>query len=150
MGFVYLMQNLAQERLGIAVQAVASAESVLEQTLAYVKERTAFGNPIGSFQNSKFLLADLHTQVRTSRVLLDWALDLHLRKELNPADASMVKLQTTEMQMHVIDRCLQLHGGYGYMTEYPVARAFADARIQSIYGGTSEIMREIIGRSLGL
>jgi alkylation response protein AidB-like acyl-CoA dehydrogenase len=150
MGFVYLMQNLAQERLGIGVQAVAGAESILEQTLAYVKERTAFGNPIGSFQNSKFLLADLHTQVRTSRVLLDWAIALHLKKELNPADASMVKLQTTEMQMHVIDRCLQLHGGYGYMTEYPVARAFADARIQSIYGGTSEIMREIIGRSLGL
>ena len=150
MGFVYLMQNLAQERLAIGVQAVAAAESILEQTLAYVKDRQAFGASIGSFQNSKFLLAELATKVKAGRVFLDWGMDQHLRKQLTPDVAAMLKMHLTEMQMYVIDRCLQLHGGYGYMQEYAVGRAWADARIQQIYGGTTEIMKEIVGRSLGL
>lgn len=149
-GFGYLMRNLAQERLSIAVTAQASAEAVLAYTLKYVKSRNAFGATIGSFQNSKFLLAELATSVTVGRAFLDWAIGQHIGGELTPEVAAMAKMWQTENQQRVADRCLQLHGGYGYMTEYPVARAWVDARIASIYGGTNEIMREIVGRSLGL
>lgn len=149
-GFLYLVRNLAQERLSLAVTAVAAAEGVLARTLAYVKDREAFGRSIGSFQNSKFLLAELYTEVDIARVFVDHCVDLHTRQELTPARAAKAKYWCSELQVRVADRCLQLHGGYGYMREYPVCRAFADARIQTIYGGTSEIMKEIIGRDLGL
>jgi len=149
-GFAALMQNLAQERLSLAVQAVASMEGVLEDTLGYVKQRKVFGAPIGSYQHNKWLLADLATQVTVARTFLDWGVAQHGRRALTPAAAAMIKLHTTEIQQHVLDRCLQLFGGYGYTTDYAVGRAWADARVQTIYGGTSEIMKEIVGRSLGL
>ena len=149
-GFAHLMVGLPQERLSIAVTAVASAETVLAQTLDYVRERTAFGQPVGSFQNSRFVLADLHTETTIARTFLDECVRQLNAGELSPVDAAMAKYWTTELQNKVADRCLQLHGGYGYMDEYPVSKAWRDARVQSIYGGTSEIMREIIGRSLEL
>ena len=149
-GFYALLVNLAQERLSIAIGAVASAEAILEVTLDYVKNRTAFGQPIGSFQNSRFLLAELVTEVQIARVFVDKCLEEHLVDALSPDDAAMAKWWTTELQNKVIDRCLQLHGGYGYMNEYQVARAWRDTRVQTIGGGSTEIMKEIIGRSLGL
>lgn len=148
-GFGYLMANLAQERLSIAVNAVASAEAILEITAEYCAQRTAFGQPIGSFQHSRFTFADLVTAVHVQRVFIDQCLQDHLSGALSPVTAAMAKLSATETQKHVIDRCLQLHGGYGYMREYAVARAYMDSRVQTIYGGTSEIMKEIIGRALG-
>ncbi|MQA93246.1 MAG: acyl-CoA dehydrogenase [Streptosporangiales bacterium] len=147
-GFIHLMQNLPQERLTIAVSATAGAEAVLEQTVAYCKDRTAFGRPIGNFQNTRFLLAELSTEVELARVYVDKCVTLLNRGELSAVDASRAKYWTTEMANRVIDRCLQLHGGYGYMMEYPVAKAWQDARIQTIFGGTTEIMKEIIGRDL--
>jgi len=150
MGFIYLMQNLPQERISIAVMAAAAMESVLEETIAYVKERKAFGKPIGSFQNSRFLLAELSTEATAVRILVDEFIKLHLEEKLTAEQAAMAKWWTTEAQVRLVDRCLQLHGGYGYMREYGVAKAFLDARVQTIYGGTTEIMKEIIGRSLGL
>lgn len=149
-GFRYLMLNLPQERLGISILALAGAETVWQQTLEYCKQRTAFGQPIGSFQNSRFAHAEMKTELEIGRVFLDKCIELHLQGELSPEQAAMAKWWTTELQKHIVDRCLQLHGGYGYMLEYPVARAYLDARVQSIYGGTTEIMKEIIGRSLGL
>lgn len=149
-GFHQLMRNLPQERLSLAVTAVAAAEGTLARTIEYVKARRAFGAPIGSFQNSRFMLAELDTEVDIARVFVDRCVELHVRKVLSPARAAKAKWWATELQMRVADRCLQLHGGYGYMKEYPVSRAFVDARIQTIYGGTTEIMKEIIGRSLGL
>ncbi|MGN6474554.1 MAG: acyl-CoA dehydrogenase family protein [Mycobacteriales bacterium] len=149
-GFGYLMRNLAQERLSIAVSAVMSAETVLARTLDYVKERQAFGQAIGSFQHSRFLLAELHTETTIARVFLDRCLEEHVAGGLDAETAAMAKWWTTETQLRVIDRCLQLHGGYGYMREYPIAKDFLDTRAQTIYGGTTEIMKEIIGRSLGL
>jgi alkylation response protein AidB-like acyl-CoA dehydrogenase len=149
-GFAYLMRNLPQERLCIGVQAVASIEACLEMTLEYVQERTAFGSPIGSFQHNKFVLAELATQAKIARVFVDWALEAHVRGQLSAVEAAMVKWWVTETQVEFTGRCLQLHGGYGYMREYPISRHWADARIQTIYGGTTEIMKEIIGRSLGL
>ena len=149
-GFAHLMDNLPQERLSIAVTAVASAETVLAQTLDYVRERTAFGRPVGSFQNSRFVLAELHTETTIARTFVDECVRRLNAGELSAVDASMAKYWTSELQNKVADRCLQLHGGYGYMDEYPVSKAWRDARVQSIYGGTNEIMREIIGRSLGL
>ncbi|QTI70855.1 acyl-CoA dehydrogenase family protein [Gordonia polyisoprenivorans] len=149
-GFYQLMRNLPQERLSLAVTAVAAAEGTLTRTIDYVKDRKAFGQSIGSFQNSRFLLAELETEVDIARVFVDHCVQLHVRKELSPVQAAKAKWWTTELQMRVADRCLQLHGGYGYMKEYPVSRAFVDARIQTIYGGTTEIMKEIIGRSIGL
>ena len=149
-GFAQLMRNLPQERLSLAVTAVAAAEGVLLRTMQYVTERTAFGTPIGRFQNSRFLLAELHTEVDIARVFIDSCVALHAKGELSPVRAAKAKWWASELQFKVADRCLQLHGGYGYMREYPVARAFVDARIQSIYGGTSEIMKEIIGKDLGL
>jgi alkylation response protein AidB-like acyl-CoA dehydrogenase len=150
MGFVYLMQNLPQERLGIAITAAAAMESVLESTLQYVKERKAFGKPIGSFQNSKFVLAELATEATAVRIMVDEFIRLHLEEKLSVEQAAMAKWYATEAQVRLIDRCLQLHGGYGYMREYGIARAFLDSRVQTIYGGTTEIMKEIIGRSLGV
>jgi len=147
-GFAYLMQELPQERLSIALSAMASAESILEQTIEYVKERKAFGKPISAFQNTQFELAEMDAELTAMRVFVDRCLELHIDKKLDTVTASKAKLLATELQFKVINRCLQLHGGYGYMWEYPVARAFADSRVQSIYGGTSEVMKLIIGRAL--
>ena len=149
-GFVYLMQNLPQERISIAVMAAAAMESTLELTLQYAKERKAFGRPIGSQQNSRFLLAELATEATVVRMMVDEFLRLHLEDKLTAEQAAMAKWYSTEKQVHLIDRCLQLHGGYGYMREYPVARAYLDSRVQTIYGGTTEIMKEIIGRGMGV
>jgi alkylation response protein AidB-like acyl-CoA dehydrogenase len=149
-GFVYLMRNLPQERLSIAVMAAAAMEQVLESTLQYAKERKAFGKPIGSFQNSRFLLAELATEATAVRIMVDEFIRLHLDEKLTAEQAAMAKWYSTEAQVRLIDRCLQLHGGYGYMREYGIARAFLDSRVQTIYGGTTEIMKEIIGRSLGV
>ncbi|QZT64400.1 acyl-CoA dehydrogenase family protein [Mycolicibacterium austroafricanum] len=149
-GFIYLMQNLPQERISIAIMAAAAMESVLDVTLQYTKERKAFGRPIGSQQNSRFLLAELSTEATVVRMMVDEFIKLHLQDKLTVEQAAMAKWYSTEKQVHLIDRCLQLHGGYGYMREYDVARAYLDARVQTIYGGTTEIMKEIIGRSLGV
>ncbi|HEY3528299.1 MAG TPA: acyl-CoA dehydrogenase family protein [Nocardioides sp.] len=149
-GFVHLMTNLAQERLSIAVSAAAACEMLVETSLDYVKERTAFGRPIGRFQHTRFTLAEMATEAHIARVFIDDCLAHHVRGELDTATASMAKWWTTELQNTIVDRAVQLHGGYGYMTEYPVARAFVNSRVQTIYGGTTEIQKEIIGRSLGL
>ncbi|WP_300609836.1 acyl-CoA dehydrogenase family protein [Trebonia sp.] len=149
-GFVALMQNLPRERVTIGVFALAVADKAFEDTLAYVKQRQAFGQPIGSFQHSKFLLAELATELAVARAFTDKAIAAHCDDELSVQEASMVKWWDTELCNRVTDRCVQLHGGYGYMREYPVARAWADSRVQSIFGGTTEIQKEIIGRSLGL
>ncbi len=150
LGFIYLMQNLPQERLSIAIMAAAAMEAVLEETLTYVKERKAFGKPIGSFQNSRFLMAELSTEATAVRIMVDEFIKLHLEGKLTVEQAAMAKWWTTEAQVKLVDRCVQLHGGYGYMREYNVARAFLDARVQTIYGGTTEIMKEIVGRSMGI
>lgn len=148
MGFIYLMQELPQERLSVSLSAVACAESILEQTVTYVKDRKAFGTSIASFQNTQFKLAEMSSTVTMARVFIDKCLELHLEKELDPVTAAKLKLLTTDIQCDVVDECLQLHGGYGYMWEYPVARAYADARVQKIYAGTNEIMKLIIGRDI--
>jgi alkylation response protein AidB-like acyl-CoA dehydrogenase len=149
-GFRYMTSNLAQERLSIAISGAAAARGALEVTIDYVKERQAFGQPIGSFQNSRFALAEMATEVELATSFCDQAVLALNRRELSPEDAAMAKWWCTELQGRVIDRCVQLHGGYGYMLEYPIARAFVDARVTRIYGGTTEIMKEIIGRSLGV
>ncbi|WP_416905565.1 acyl-CoA dehydrogenase family protein [Micromonospora echinospora] len=146
-GFAYLMRNLPFERLSIAVAALAGAEAVFEQTLDYCKQRQAFGRPIGTFQHNRFVLAELATELRLGRVFVDQCL---VEPALTAETAAMAKWWCTELQHRTVDRCLQLHGGYGYMREYPVAKAYLDARVQTIYGGTTEIMKEVIGRSLGL
>ena len=148
MGFIYLMQELPQERLSVSLTAVACAESILEQTVTYVKERKAFGKEIASFQNTQFKLAEMSANVTMARVFLDKCLELHINKELDAVTAAKLKLLTTDLQCDVVDECLQLHGGYGYMWEYPVARAYADARVQKIYAGTNEIMKLIIARAM--
>ncbi|MFB7894423.1 acyl-CoA dehydrogenase family protein [Microbacterium sp. NPDC056044] len=149
-GFFGLMRNLPQERLSIAAAAVAASEGVLERTLAYVKDRKAFGKPIGSFQNTRFELADMVTAVDVSRAYIDRSICAHSAGALSAEDAAAAKFWTTEQYVQVVNRCLQLHGGYGYMREYRIARDYEDARITTIYGGTTEIMKEIVGRSLGL
>ncbi|HEX5195074.1 MAG TPA: acyl-CoA dehydrogenase family protein [Solirubrobacteraceae bacterium] len=149
-GFRYMTSNLAQERLSIALSGVGAARGALEWTLEYVKQRNAFGKPIGTFQSTRFALAEIATEVELATAFCDQAVLAHNDGELSPADAAMAKWWATELQGRVIDRCVQLHGGYGYMLEYPIARAYADARVTRIYGGTTEIMKEIIGRSLGL
>jgi len=149
-GFRYLVSNLPQERLSIAASAVAAAEAALGWTLDYVKERKAFGQPIGSFQSSRFTLAELRTEIDIARAFVDRCTLALNADDLTPEDAAMAKWWCTELQGRVVDRCLQLHGGYGYMLEYPIARAYADARVTRIYGGANEIMKEIVGRSLGL
>ncbi|RBY94617.1 acyl-CoA dehydrogenase [Blastococcus sp. TBT05-19] len=149
-GFFHLMNNLPQERLSIAAVAVAAARIVLDRTVEYCKERTAFGKPIGKFQNTRFELAEMHTEVSIAETYLEKAVLEHNAGRFTAEDAAMAKWWTTELQKRVVDRCLQLHGGYGYMLEYPVAKAYLDSRIQTIYGGTTEIMKEIVGRSLGV
>jgi alkylation response protein AidB-like acyl-CoA dehydrogenase len=149
-GFRYLVSNLPQERLSIAATAVAAAEAALGWTLEYVRERQAFGQPIGSFQSSRFTLAELHGETQIARVHVDRCAQALNDGELTAEDAATAKWWCTDLQGRVVDRCLQLFGGYGYMLEYPIARAFADARVTRIYGGANEIMKEIVGRSLGL
>jgi alkylation response protein AidB-like acyl-CoA dehydrogenase len=149
-GFVALMQNLPRERVTIGVTALAGAEQVFADTLEYSKQRQAFGQSIGKFQHSKFVLAEMATELAVARAFTDRAIMAHCAGELSTEEASMVKWWNTDLCNRVCDRCVQLHGGYGYMREYPVARAWADSRAQSIFGGTNEIMKEIIGRSLGL
>ncbi|MFE7773587.1 acyl-CoA dehydrogenase family protein [Streptomyces sp. NPDC057445] len=146
--FLHLMTNLAQERLNIAVAGIAAAEHLLEITTRYVKEREAFGRPLAKLQHVRFEIAEMATECAVTRTFLDRCIVDHSNGELDAVHASMAKWWATELQKRVADRCLQLHGGYGYMNEYPVAKAFTDGRIQTIYGGTTEIMKEIIGRSL--
>lgn len=149
MGFIYLMQRLPQERLTIAVSAIAAAEAALEITIRYCQERTAFGRSIGKFQNTRFTLAEMKTEIEIGRTFIDHCIVLHNQRELSVEQAAMAKWWTTDLQGRVIDQCLQLHGGYGYMLEYPIAKAYIDSRAQRIYGGTNEIMKEIIGRAMG-
>ena len=149
-GFSYLMRQLAQERLSVGVSAVAACETAMEITLEYCKERTAFGQPIGSFQNSRFKLAEMKTEIEIARVFVDRCIEELNDGNLTPETAAMAKWWTSDLQKRVVDQCVQLHGGYGYMLEYPIARAYLDARVQSIYAGTNEIMKEIIGRSMGI
>jgi alkylation response protein AidB-like acyl-CoA dehydrogenase len=149
-GFRSLVTKLPQERLSIAATGVAAARAALDLTLAYVKERTAFGVPIGTFQNSRFRLAEMATEIEIGQSFVDRCVLALNAGELTAEEAAMAKWWCTELQKRVMDTCLQLHGGYGYMTEYPIARAYADARITTIYGGTTEIMKEIIGKSLGV
>lgn len=149
-GFYHLMANLPRERLSIAVGAVAAAEQILALTVEYARNRQAFGRPIGSFQHNRFLLAELDTEVTIARTFLNHCVREFNAGRLTVTDAAKAKWWTTELQTKVADRCVQLHGGYGYMLEYPVAKAWLDGRVQTIYGGTTEIMKEIIGRGLGL
>jgi alkylation response protein AidB-like acyl-CoA dehydrogenase len=149
-GFTQLVANLPQERLSIAASGVAATRAALGWTVEYVKERTAFGQPIGSFQNSRFVLAEIATELEIAQSFIDRCVIALNRERLSAEDAAMAKWWCTELQKRSVDRCLQLFGGYGYMLEYPIARAYADARITTIYGGTTEIMKEIIGRGLGL
>jgi acyl-CoA dehydrogenase len=149
-GFSYLMRNLAQERLAIAVTAAAAARGAVARTLEYVRERHAFGRPVGSFQNSRFKLAACHGEMQVTQAHVDAAIAAHVAGRLSAEDAAVAKWWATESQGRIVDACLQLHGGYGYMLEYPIARAYADARVGRIYGGSNEIMLEIVGRSLGL
>ncbi len=148
-GFAYLMQALPQERLSIACNAIAGAAGALELTIDYCREREAFGKPIGSFQHSRFQLAEMHTLITIGQQFVDRCIELHSEGALTVEEAAMVKYWTTDLLDDVVDRCVQLHGGYGYMREYKIARAYVDARVQRIYGGTNEIMKEIIGRSMG-
>jgi acyl-CoA dehydrogenase len=148
-GLDHLKAHLAQERLSMAVTAVAVAEAALELTIAYCHDRSVFGKPIGSHQANRFYLAEMKVDVAASRAFLDRCLDEHVNGRLDVVRAAAVKLHTTELQCRVVDRCLQLHGGYGYMEEYPIARLWRDSRVQRIHGGTSEIMKDIIGRDMG-
>ena len=147
-GFVIMMNELPRERLGIAAQAVAAAEGALDLTVAYVLERKAFGQTVASFQNTRFTLADVKTQIAINRAFYERCADAYAANSLTAEDAAMLKYASTEMQCKTIDQCLQLFGGYGYTTEYPISRFYTDARIQRIYGGTSEIMREVVARSM--
>jgi alkylation response protein AidB-like acyl-CoA dehydrogenase len=149
-GFAQLVKKLPQERMSIAVSAVAEARAAFDNTLRYVQERKAFSTTIGSFQNTKFVLAEIVTEIDIAQTFVDRCVDLLNAGELDVADAAKAKWWCTELQGRVIDRCLQLHGGYGYMTEYPVSRAYADARVTRIYGGTTEIMKGVVSKSLGL
>ena len=148
-GFGYLMSNLPQERLTIAIKAVAACEFGLAVTTQYCHDRSAFGQPIGSFQASRFALAEMQTETQVARVFIDRCIEDLNAGQLSNEAAAMAKWWTTELEGRILDRCVQLHGGYGYMLEYPIARAYLDARVQRIYGGTNEIMKEIIGRSMG-
>ncbi len=149
-GFICLMEQLPWERLQIAISAVAAAQAAIDWTVDYVKERKVFGQTVGSFQNTRFTLAELQTQVQIARVFVDKCTELLLQDKLDTATASMAKYWCSDMQCKVMDECVQLFGGYGYMWEYPITRAYADARVQRIYGGTNEIMKEVITRAMGL
>ncbi|HCE07334.1 MAG TPA: acyl-CoA dehydrogenase [Oxalobacteraceae bacterium] len=148
MGFMMLMQELAWERLLIAITSVANAEAVLESTIAYTKEREAFGRPVSTFQNTRFKLAEMKTELQIARVFIDRCTELEVKGTLQVDAAAAAKYWCSDLQGRVIDQCVQLHGGNGFMLEYPVARAYIDARAQRIYGGTNEIMKEIISRSI--
>ncbi|MQS07096.1 acyl-CoA dehydrogenase family protein [Streptomyces alkaliphilus] len=148
--FSYLTHNLPRERLGIALYAYAQSAAAIRFADAYVRERTVFGKPVAAFQNTKFVLADCQAEVLAMQSMIDRALDADDADELTPADAAAVKLFVTERAAGVIDKCLQLHGGYGYMREYPISRMYTDTRVTRIYGGTSEVMRSIIAKSMGL
>jgi alkylation response protein AidB-like acyl-CoA dehydrogenase len=150
MGFVYLMRNLARERLSIGAAALAGAEAAFERTLQYCKTREAFGRPIGKFQHNRFTLAEMKTELTVARAFTDKCVLADADGELTAEEAAMLKYWNTELLKTVVDRCVQLFGGYGYMTEYPIAKAYQDARINTIFGGTTEIMKEIIGRGLGV
>ena len=149
-GFIYLMQELPWERMQIAIGAVANAQSIIDSTVTYVRDRKLFGTTVSAYQNTRFKLAEMQTEVQIARVFVDKCLELLEQKKLDTATASMAKYWCSDLQCKVIDECLQLHGGYGFMWEFPVARAYADARVQRIYGGTNEIMKELITRSMGL
>ena len=149
-GFICLMEQLPWERLQIAISAVAASQAAIDWTVDYVKERKVFGQTVGSFQNTRFTLAELQTQVQIAAVFVDKCTELLLQDKLDTATASMAKYWCSDMQCKVMDECVQLFGGYGYMWEYPITRAYADARVQRIYGGTNEIMKEVITRSMGL
>ena len=149
-GFIYLMQELPWERMQIAIGAAAKSEAALGWTIAYVNERKAFGKTVASFQNTRFKLAEIATEVQVMRVFVDRCMELLLEKKLDTATASMAKYWASDMEGKVLDECLQLHGGYGFMWEFPISQAYVDARVQRIYGGTNEIMKEVISRSLGL
>jgi alkylation response protein AidB-like acyl-CoA dehydrogenase len=149
-GFVYLMENLPQERLIISVIAAAACRGMIDLTLDYVKERKAFGKPIGSFQNTRFTMAELETEQQIAQVFVDRSIMELIDGNLTVADAAMGKWWTTELQKRTADTCLQMHGGYGYMSEYRISKAYLDTRVQTIYGGTTEVMKEIIGRTMGL
>jgi acyl-CoA dehydrogenase len=149
-GFICLMEQLPWERLQIAIGAVAAAQAAINWTVDYVKERKVFGQTVGSFQNTRFTLAELQTQVQIAAVFVDKCTELLLQDKLDTATASMAKYWCSDLQCKVMDECVQLFGGYGYMWEYPITRAYADARVQRIYGGTNEIMKEVITRAMGL
>jgi alkylation response protein AidB-like acyl-CoA dehydrogenase len=149
-GFAQLTTKLPQERMSIAVSAVAEARGAFDETLRYVKERTAFGTTLGSFQNTKFVLAELATEIEIAQTYIDRCVDRLNEGDLSPVDAAKAKWWSTELQGRAVDRCLQLHGGYGYMTEYPISRRFTDARVTRIYGGSTEIMKGVVSKSLGL
>jgi acyl-CoA dehydrogenase len=149
-GFVYLMQELPWERLQIAIAAAAKSEAALGWTIQYVNERKAFGRPVASFQTTRFRLAEVATEVQVMRVFVDRCIELLMEGKLDTVTASMAKYWASDTENRVVDECLQLHGGYGYMWEFPIAQAYVDARVQRIYGGTNEIMKELISRSLGL
>ncbi|MCE6999926.1 acyl-CoA dehydrogenase family protein [Saccharothrix sp. S26] len=149
-GFIYMMERLPQERLGGAISNLAHAKQILLETIGYAKERKAFGQAIGSFQHNKFTLAELVTKIDVTQAFLDQCTDAHTRRELTAVDAAKAKWWSADVQNAVIDACVQLHGGYGYMTEYRVARAWMDARVTRIWAGSNEIMKELIGRDLGL
>jgi long-chain-acyl-CoA dehydrogenase len=149
-GFAHMMDRLPQERLSAAVSNTAHASAVLADTLEYVKERHAFGKPIGTFQHNRFLLAELVTQLDVARAYVDRCVEAHVVGELSAVDAAKAKWWTAEVQNRVIDHCVQLYGGYGYMNEYRVAQAWTDARVTKIWAGSNEIMKDLIGRSLGL
>jgi len=149
-GFIYLMQELPWERMQIAIAAVAKSEAAIAWTTEYVRERKAFGRTVASFQTTRFRLAELATEAQIARVFVDRCMELLLANRLDTATASMAKYWTSDLECKIVDECLQLHGGYGYMWEYPISRAYVDARVQRIYGGTNEIMKEVISRSIGL
>jgi acyl-CoA dehydrogenase len=149
-GFIYLMQELPWERMQIAIGAIAKTEAAIKWTIDYVNNRKAFGTPVSSFQNTRFKLAEVVTQCQIGRVFVDRCMELLMEGKLDTATASMAKMWASDIENRIIDECLQLHGGYGFMMEYPIAKAYVDARVQRIYGGTNEIMKEVIARSLGL
>ena len=149
-GFIAMMQKLPQERLGCAISNVAHAKQILVETLQYTKDRKAFGSPIGSFQHNKFKIAEMVTAVEVTQAYIDACVVAHAKGELTAVDAAKAKWWAAEVQCDVLDECVQLHGGYGFMNEYRVARAWKDARVHKIWAGTNEIMKELIGRDLGL
>ncbi|MFO1197066.1 MAG: acyl-CoA dehydrogenase family protein [Burkholderiaceae bacterium] len=149
-GFIALMQQLPWERMQIAIQGAANAQAAIDWTIQYVKDRKVFGTTVASYQNTRFKLAEMQTEVQIAQVFVDRCIELLLEDKLDTATASMAKYWVSDLQCKVIDECVQLHGGYGFMWEYPIARAYADSRVQRIYGGTNEIMKEVITRSMGL